>query len=76
MSDEKDRDLSDLFSAPPARSGSATDEARFVDRVSGRLQRRRRVMLALRVILLVAVVVTIAPFVPPFITSFLKIFGL
>ena len=75
MSDEKDRDLSDLFSAPPP-GASATDDARFVDRVNARLQTRRRVMLALRVILLVAIVVTVAPFVPSFITSLLKIVGL
>ena len=76
MSDEKDRDLSDLFSAPPPQGPSATDDARFVDRVNARLRTRRRVMLALRVVLLVAVVVTLAPFVPSFITSLLKIVGL
>lgn len=72
MSDEKDRELSDLFanSAPPP------PDTAFVERVSSKLQTRRRVILAVRIVLLLAVVVTIAPFVPRFITSLLKIFGL
>ena len=71
MSDEKDRELSDLFanSAPPP-------DTAFVERVSSKLQTRRRVIRAVRIVLLLAVVVTIAPFVPRFITSLLKIFGL
>ena len=76
MSDENDRDLSDLFSAPPTQGVPATDDTRFVDRVNARLRMRRRVFFALRAILLLAVVVTVAPFVPPFITSLLKILGL
>lgn len=71
MSDEKDRELSDLF-ANDAQSG----DAKFVDRVSSKLHNRRRVLLAIRIVLLVAVVVTIAPFVPSFITSLLKVVGL
>ena len=72
MSDENDRELSDLFanSAPPP------PDTQFVDRVSSRLQTRRRIILAIRIVLLLAVVVTVAPFVPKFITSLLKIFGL
>lgn len=72
MSNEKDRELSDLFAAgtpPPGDAG-------FVRRVSSKLHTRRRILLAVRIALLVAVVVTIAPFVPSFITSFLKIIGL
>jgi hypothetical protein len=76
MSDPNDRDLSDLFSAPPPQGASPSDDARFVDRVNTRLQTRRRMMLAVRVILLVAIVATLAPFVPSFITSMLKIVGL
>ncbi len=72
MSDEKDRDLSDLFtnSAPPP------DDTRFVNRVSSKLHTRRRLILAARIALLLAVIVTLAPFVPPFITSVLKMIGL
>ncbi len=72
MSDEKDRDLSDLFAnsaPPPGDSG-------FVTRVSSRLYTRRRLILAVRIVLLLAVVATVAPFVPPFITSMLKTIGL
>jgi hypothetical protein len=68
MSDEKDRELSDLF-ANDAPSG----DAQFVNRVSSKL---RRVLLAIRIVLLLAVVATIAPFVPAFITSLLKVVGL
>jgi hypothetical protein len=72
MSNEKDRELSDLFAddTPPP------DDASFVSRVSSKLHARRRILLVVRIALLVAVVVTIAPFVPSFITSFLKIIGL
>jgi hypothetical protein len=76
MSDPNDRDLSDLFSTPPPQGASPADDARFVDRVNTRLQTRRRMVLAVRVILLVAIVATLAPFVPSFITSMLKIVGL
>ena len=72
MSNEKDRELSDLF----AKSASPPGDAGFVNRVSSKLHTRRRVILAVRIVLLLAVVVTIAPFVPPFITSMLKMIGL
>jgi hypothetical protein len=71
MSDEKDRELSDLFT-----NDASSRDAQFVDRVSSKLHTRRRVILAVRVLLLLAVVATIAPFVPSFITSLLKVVGL
>jgi hypothetical protein len=72
MSNEKDRELSELFADDTPPPG----DPRFVSRVSSKLHTRRRILLAVRIALLVAVVVTIAPFVPSFITSFLKIIGL
>jgi hypothetical protein len=72
MSDEKDRELSDLF----ARDVPASRDSGFVDRVSSKLHTRRRVMFGIRIVLLVAVVAVAAPIVPSIITSLLKIFGL
>lgn len=76
MSDENDRDLSDLFNARAQQDASPPDDARFVDRVNARLRTRRWIFVALRVALLLAVVVTAAPFVPSFINTLLKVIGL
>ena len=81
MSDEKDRELSALFAnearSPDAAGNDATSrDAAFVDRVRSKLQTRRRLILAARIVLLLAVVIVIAPFVPSFIASLLKTVGL
>jgi hypothetical protein len=72
MSDEKDRELSDLFASDTPLPG----DAGFVNRVSSRLHARRRILLGVRIVLGVAIVLTVAPFVPSFIISLLKIIGL
>jgi hypothetical protein len=72
MTDEKDRELSNLFS----QDVPASRDTGFVDRVSSKLHTRRRVMLAIRIVLLVAVAAVAAPLLPSIITSLLRIFGL
>ena len=72
MSSDNDKELAKLF----AEQNSAAGDQEFVQRVNTRLRRSRRVVVAIRVVLVVAVLIAAAPFVPSVINSLLDTLGL
>jgi hypothetical protein len=72
MSSDNDQELAKLF----AEQSSATSEQEFVQRVNTKLTRSRRMVIAIRVLLVVAALVAAAPFVPSLINSVLSTLGL